>query len=208
VQTATLGTIVRSNPKLYPELYAELEKDIASTGRYTDPKWMETAAITPGASATSVDSELMLDKASWREPYTNAAVHNEVVLDNWEPEAIVVNTQSASTEEIGQLKAVADSHGLKLLDTSGSEVMMSDYQRVDRAHVPNRPGIKKGVYDRSAPDTTYDPTTRQYKYTGVKYAEDKIDVPPDREALYEHKRSGEHLLVERWARLAGLILTR
>lgn len=204
-QTTSLGRLVLDDPEMYPDLYAELKKDLAAnSNRFTD-KWLEPGGIKPGPSAGTVYSQIMLDRASWREPFTDAAIYNEVVLDSWAPEAVVLNTRSATTEEIGQLKAVADSHGLKLLDTSGSEVMMSDYQRVDRAHVPNRPGIKKGVYDRSAPDTTYDPKTGKAKYTGIKYAEDKIDVPPDREALYEHKRSGEHLLVERWARLAGLL---
>jgi hypothetical protein len=203
-QTTSLGRLVLDNPEMYPDLYAELQKDLAAnSNRFTD-KWLEPGGILPGRSASTVYSQIMLDRASWREPFTGAAIYNEVVLDNWVPEAVVLNTRSATTEEIGQLKAVADSHGLKLLDTSGSEVMLSDYQRVDRAHVPNRPGIKKGVYDRSAPDTTYDPTTGQIKYTSVKYAEDKIDVPPDREALYEHKRSSDRTLVERWSRLAGI----
>jgi hypothetical protein len=165
---------------------------------------MEPATISPGASATSVDSVIMLDKASWREPYTGAAVHNEVVLDGWDPEAIILNTKSATVEEIAQIKALADRRGLPLLDTSGVEVNLSDYQRVDRAHVPNKTGIKK-VQDTSAPDTTYDPKTGKSKYTGVKYAEDKIDVPADREALYENKRPIESAQVERWARLAGLL---
>jgi hypothetical protein len=196
--------LVQSNQALYPDLYAELQKDLAANSNKLTARWMEPATISPGASATSVDSVIMLDKASWREPYTGAAVHNEVVLDGWDPEAIILNTKSATVEEIAQIKALADRRGLPLLDTSGVEVNLSDYQRVDRAHVPNKTGIKK-VQDTSAPDTTYDPKTGKSKYTGVKYAEDKIDVPADREALYENKRPIESAQVERWARLAGLL---
>lgn len=200
VQTSTLGSLVMSNPKLYPELYAELQKDIAATGRYTDPKWMETAAIIPAPSAGSLDTELMLDKATWREPYTDAAIHNEVVLDKWEPEAVILNTSTASTEEIMQFKELADSYGLPLLDTDGAEIKMSDYQRTDRAHVPNKTGASR-IYDIKSQYSTYDPKTRTRKYGGVKYEPSETPYADDRTRLYE----GHVFDEDRWVQLAGML---
>lgn len=202
-QTTTLGRLVLDNPEMYPDLYADLKKDLAAnSNRFTD-KWMEPGSIIPGPSASTVDSKIMLDRASWREPYTNAAIYNEVVLDNWVPEAVVLNTRSATTEEILQIKAAADKYGLPLVDTDGVPVDASDYIKVDRSQTP-RAGIRKGSIDKSY-GAIRDPKTGKPKYTGVQYDPEKVDVTPDREALYENKQSRESTPVERWARLAGLV---
>ena len=70
----------------------------------------------------------MLDRESWREPFVDTPTYNEVVLDEWSPEAIYLNPRSATREQIGQIKAVADKHGLKLLDLGGGEINMSDFE--------------------------------------------------------------------------------
>jgi hypothetical protein len=201
--TTSLGRLVLDNQEMYPDLAAELEKDLAANSNRFTGKWLEPAIIIPGKSASSVDSKIMLDRASWREPFTDAPIYNEVVLDSWEPEAVVINTRSATTEEILQIKATADKYGLPLVDTAGVPVDAADYIKVDRSQTP-RAGIRKGSSDKSH-GPTRDPKTGKAKYTGVQYDPEKVDVTPDREALYENKQPVECAQVERWARLAGLV---
>ena len=108
----------------------------------------------------------MLDRDSWREPFVGTQTYNEVVLDEWAPDAIYLNPMSATKEQIGQIKAVADKHGLKLLDLGGGEINMSDFEPRGARGYPPRQSVDPESTTMSSPITTRKGRT---VFTGITY---------------------------------------
>jgi hypothetical protein len=156
-------------------------------------KWHQLALVTPERTVGGVESFLMLDKQSWREPFSGNQVYNEVILDDWKPEAIILNPRSATLDQIKQFKKIADEHGLKLLDTDEQEILVSHFARADRSDFPKRYAASDATSSSSTemrPDGTYGPIKRS--------SDDEVLGLDDRMRQYESVR-------RRWSRLAGML---
>lgn len=152
---------------------------------YMDKSWDEVSMAFPPHAGGPTD--LMLDRGSWRESFSDGKTYNEVVLDNWEPEAIILNPKSATLEQIEQFKRLADKRGLPLLDMQEKPINLDDFVQLDRSHAPAR--------------TAADPRARSTLMSGN--AIERIggnSTPPSdtRSTMYESAR-------HRWGTLAGLL---
>jgi hypothetical protein len=144
------------------------KKPTDDTWKYLPSRWKDDAPARafPAPQQAAAESMLMLDRESWREPFVGTPSYNEVVLDEWSPDAIYLNPMSATKEQIGQIKAVADKHGLKLLDLGGGEINMSDFEpRGARGY-----SLRQSV-DPESTASTSTMTTRKGRtvYTGIAY---------------------------------------
>jgi hypothetical protein len=137
-------------------------------GQYLPSRWNRDAPARafPAPENAAAESMLMLDRESWREPFVGTPSYNEVVLDEWAPDAIYLNPVSATKEQIGQIKAVADKHGLKLLDLGGGEINMSDFEPRGRSGYPLRQSVDPESTTGSLPTSTRKGRT---VYTGIAY---------------------------------------
>lgn len=153
-----------------------------------DPKWNDVVNAVPEKG------DVMLDSKTWSEPFSGMSLYNEVVLDNWEPAAIILNPRSATLAQIEQFKNLADQKGLKLLDLNEKEILLSDFARSDRSDIPLRqsasPKTKQGSVD-------VDPVTG-YIMPSNRATDDEILDIDNRARQYESA-------LVRWGRLAGLV---
>jgi hypothetical protein len=126
-------------------------------------KWPESFNKVVAVAPEGSSSELMLGAASWHEINPDWTEWNEVVLDNWQPEAVILDTKTATKQQIESIADVAKKHNLQLLDPAGNEIKLSDFELQDRSDFEKRVFGK----DYSEPGETLDLDQRSRQYEGI-----------------------------------------
>ena len=135
--------------------------------------------------------------------------YNEVAVSNWKPAAIVVNPATVVHDDIMKLLDLADEHGIPLKDGRTGNIITRESVDTLRLRAALPPGSKNIVGDDiSGAGVRTRGWGQSDKPFDIKTAEPRKAAPiKETHSHMSKSRTADEQLIERWARLAGLLKT-